>query len=172
MRHLTLVLALAMTIGIGASAARAQVQLFDNPKFEYTLELPSPTWRMISLPDADIQALEFINGPDRSEGLLRVRKEIVEAGVTPSEMAHRDQDQRLRFQPGYVDGKEEPFSGRLNGVLLSYEYTNGGKPMAGRIYYLKADNRVVYTLRFTGTRTRLGQLRNQTDLVARSFKLR
>jgi hypothetical protein len=73
---------------------------------------------------------------------------------------------------GYVDGKEEKFDGRLSGVVLSYEYTNAGKAMAGRTYYLRADNRTIYTLRFSGLRDKLRVIRNQTDQIARSFRLK
>jgi hypothetical protein len=44
--------------------------------------------------------------------------------------------------------------------------------MLGRIYYLQADNRTIYTLRFSGLRDKLGRIRNQTDMMARSFKLK
>jgi hypothetical protein len=171
MRRLIFMLTLALTLGYAVSA-NGQTQFFDNPKVEFTLELPSATWRSASVPDDVNQGLEFVNGIDRADGLLRIRKEVVDAGVTAEALARRDQDQRLRYQPGYVDGKQENFSGNLSGVVLSYEYTNGGKPMAGRIYYLKGDNRTIYTLRFTGKRDSLSRMRNQTDLVARSFKLR
>jgi hypothetical protein len=42
----------------------------------------------------------------------------------------------------------------------------------GRIYYLQIDNRTIYTLRFTGLRDKLMRIRNQTDLIARSFRLK
>jgi len=71
-----------------------------------------------------------------------------------------------------MEGKEESFSGRLNGVTVSYEFVKTGKPMMGRIYYLQADNRTIYALRFTGLRDKLARIRNQTDLIARSFKLK
>jgi hypothetical protein len=114
---------------------------------------------------------EFIYG-DRNDGYLRIRKEVVDAGTTPSNISQRDQEQKLHFQTGYVEGKEEKFAGRLNGVTFAYEYTAGGKAMAGRIYYLQADNRTIYALRFTGLRDRLALIRNQTDSIARSFRLK
>ena len=138
---------------------------------DYTLELPSERWRTIQEPDSQHEHAEFIYG-DRNDGYLRVRKEVVEAGTTASDLSHRDQDQKLRFQTGYVDGKEEKFAGRLSGVTYGYEYTSAGKAMAGRIYYLQADNRTIYALRFTGLRDRLLQIRNQTDAIARSFHLK
>lgn len=167
MRRLTMVLFLVL---LSVSIAAAQVA-YNNEKVEYTLELPSPTWRMISEPDAAHEHAEFVYG-DRLEGYLQIRKEVVEAETTPSELARRDQDQKLRFMPGFVEGKEEKFSGRLNGVTVSYEFVRTGKAMMGRIYYLQADNRTIYALRFSGLRDRLGRIRNQTDLIARSFKLK
>ncbi len=137
----------------------------------YALELPSATWRATSRPDGVHQHTEFVYG-DRNDGFLRVRKELVDAGVTADDIAKRDQD-NLRFnRPGYVEGKEERFAGRLSGTTASYEFTSAGKSMAGRIYYLQADNRTIYTLHFTGQRDKLLRIRNQTDSIARSFHLK
>jgi hypothetical protein len=55
---------------------------------------------------------------------------------------------------------------------MSYEFVRGGKTMLGRTYYLQADNRTIYTLRFTGLKDKLARIRNQTDLIARTFKLK
>ena len=139
---------------------------------EYTLDLPSPTWKVISEPDAAHEHAEFVNG-DRLEGYLQIRKEVVDADTTPSELARRDLDQKLRFLPGFIEGgKEEKFAGRLSGVTVSYEFIKTAKPMMGRIYYLQADNRTIYALRFSGARDKLAKIRNQTDLIARSFKVK
>jgi hypothetical protein len=156
--------------GLMGSAAIAQ-ELYTNDKVNYTFELPSSNWRVIAEPDAAHEHTEFVYG-DRLDGYLQVRKEVVEAGTTASDLAQRDQDQKLRFLPGYVAGKEEPFKGRLDGVTVSYEFVKTGKPMMGRIYYLQADNRTIYALRFSGLRDKLGRIRNQTDLIARSFKVK
>ena len=137
----------------------------------YTIELPSQVWKVITEPDAAREHAEFVNG-DRLEGYLQIRKEVVDAGTTPSDLARRDLDQKLRFHPGFVEGKEEKFAGRLSGVTVSYEFIRTAKPMTGRIYYLQADNRTIYALRFSGLRDRLPRIRNQTDLIARSFKLK
>ena len=156
--------------GLMGSAAIAQ-ELYTNDKVNYTFELPSSNWRVIAEPDAAHEHTEFVYG-DRLDGYLQVRKEVVEAGTTASDLAQRDQDQKLRFLPGYVAGKEEPFKGRLDGVTVSYEFVKTGKPMMGRIYYLQADNRTIYALRFSGLRDKLSRIRNQTDLIARSFKVK
>jgi hypothetical protein len=162
-----LVFALVL-IGLTTPAALAQ-QLYSHEKVDYTFELPSTTWRAILEPDAAHEHPEFVYG-DRLDGFLTIRKEIVDAGTTPSELARRDQDLKLRFLPGFVEGKEERFSGRLEGVTISYEFVRTGKPMLGRTYYLQIDNRTIYALRFTGLRDKLSRIRNQTDLIARTFK--
>ena len=171
MRRPNTLLLCILTFALLAATAAAQTQTITNDKIEYLIELPSATWRVTSEPDSLHQHMEFIYG-DRNDGYLRIRKEVVDAGMTASDLARRDQDQKLRFMTGYVDGKEEKFAGQLNGVVLSFEYTSGGKAMAGRTYYLQADNRTIYTLRFTGLRNKLGIIRNQTDMIARSFRLK
>jgi hypothetical protein len=170
MRRLTVFLALAFSIIVSSVLATAQ-QTFTSDNADYTMELPSEKWRVIQEPDSLHEHAEFIYG-DRNDGYLRIRKDVVEAGTTPSAISQRDQDQKLHFMTGYVEGKEEKFSGRLNGVTFGFEYTAGGKAMAGRIYYLQADNRTIYALRFTGLRDRLSLIRNQTDSIARSFHLK
>jgi hypothetical protein len=132
------------------------------------MELPSATWRRISEPDENA---EFVYG-DRLDGYLQIRREVVDAGITPADLARRDQDQKLRFLPGFVEGKQEAFSGKLNGVTISFEFVRTGKPMLGRIYYLQTDNRTIYALRFSGLRDKLARIRNQTDLIARSFRIK
>jgi hypothetical protein len=153
------------------SVLPAQTETFSDANVEYTFELPSATWRLIEKPDADRALAGFING-DRMDGYLQIRKEVVDAGFTPQNLSQRESEQKLRFLPGFIEGKEEQFGGRMNGVVFNYEYTSAGKPMTGRIYYLQADNRTIYVLRFTGMRDRLGRIRNQMDIIARSFRLK
>lgn len=147
-------------------------QTFNDDKVEYTLELPSPVWKAVSGPDSIQERTEFVYG-DRMDGYLRIRKEAVDAATDLSELARHDQEQKLRYLPGYVEGKkQEKFSGRYDGLTATYEFIRMGKPMLGRIYYLRVDNRTVYMLHFTGLRDKLERIRNQTDLIARSFKLK
>ena len=149
----------------------AQAHSYTSPKVDYIVDFPSPTWRLTDEPDEVHQHAEFVYG-DRNDGYLRIRKETLEEGLTIREFARRDQEQKVHFLPGYVDGKEENFPARLSGVTISYEFTQAGKPMTGRTYYLQADDRTVYALRFTGMRDKLSRIRNQTDQIARTFKLK
>lgn len=146
-------------------------QTYTHEQVDYTFELPSTMWRAIIEPDAAHEHPEFVFG-DRLDGHLTIRKEIVDAGTSASQLAQRDADLKLRFLPGFIQGKEEPFKGRLEGVTLSYEFVRSGKPMLGRTYYLQVDNRTIYALRFTGLKDKLGRIRNQSDLIARTFKIK
>ena len=157
-------------LGLLVQAVTAQ-QTYSNDKVEYSFDLPSATWRAILEPDAAHPHPEFVYG-DRLDGYLTIRKEVVDAGTTPAQLSRSDQDLTLHFLPGFVPGKDEPFNGRLDGVTMSYEFVRGGKTMLGRTYYLQADNRTIYALRFTGLKDKLGRIRNQTDLIARTFKLK
>lgn len=170
MRRLTTLFALSLLFAF-ASSLQAQNQVYTTDDLEYSLELPSPTWRVISGSDAVHAHPEFLNG-DRLNGYLRVRKEALEANATMSDLARRDLEQKLRYLPGFVEGKEEKFNGRLDGVTVSYEFTQTGKPMMGRIYFLQADPRTAYVLYFTGLRDNIARIRNQTDFIARSFKIK
>ena len=164
----SLVIALVL-MGLMAPTALAQ-QIYTHDKVDYTFEIPSATWKAILEPDAAHEHPEFVYG-DRLDGFLTIRKEIVEAGTSPSELAKRDQV-KLRFLPGFVEGKEDSFDGRLDGVTVSYEFVRTGKTMLGRTYYLQVDPRTIYALRFTGLRDKLSRIRNQTDLIARTFKIK
>ena len=162
---------LLFTVGPALAPANAPAQeySYSSPKADFTVEFPSSTWRKIGEPDDVHQHTEFIYG-DRSDGYLRIRKEVLEGGVSIKDFALRDQDQRNRFLPGFVEGKQETFNGRPDAYTASYEFTQAGKAMAGRTYYLQSDPHTVYVLRFTGLRPKLLSLRNQTDSIARSLK--
>jgi len=159
-----------VTFVLMTSVALAQ-QVYTHDKVDYTFDIPSPTWRVILEPDAGRGHPEFVYG-DRLDGYLTIRKEVVDAGTTAADLARRDQDLTLRFLPGFVDGKTDSFNGRLEGVTMSYEFVRTGKPMLGRTYYLQVDSRTIYALRFTGLRDKLSRIRNQTDLIARTFKIK
>src|SRR5215204_4268646 len=159
-------------LAFGAAAATAQEQPYTSETDEYAIELPSEVWKAVPRPDSERRHMEFVNGI-RPDGYLRVRREVVEGGSADlKEYAHAEADTKLRYQPGFVIGKDERFSGRLSGVVLNYEYTHAGKPMAGRVYYLQADGRTVYVLHFTVLRDKLQRIQNQTDAIARSFRVK
>lgn len=169
MKHLIAIFVLLLVAG-SCSLATAQ-ETYTSDQLDYSIELPSSAWKVVTEADTAHEHAEFVYG-DRLNGYLQIRKEVVDAGTTPSDLARRDLDQKLRFLPGFVEGKEEKFTARLSGVTSSYEFIKTGKPMMGRIYYLQADNRTIYALRFSGSRDKLALIRNQTDLIARSFKLK
>jgi len=129
----------------GSVAAVAQKRTFARDGVAFTLELPSPGWRAVSRLDVH-DHVEFINGKDPLDGYLRMRENCVDAGTTAADLARREKHDRLQHLSAYVDCGEVSFAGNFNGVSISYEYTSGGTPMAGRIYFLQVDNRTIYVL--------------------------
>ena len=171
MRRMKLLATCAVALFAFAIAAAAQ-ESYTSETDSYAVELPSQTWKAVPRTDGVHEHTEFING-DRTDGYLKVRKEVVAPDTKLPDFARSEQDTKLRFLPGFVaSGKDERFSGRLSGVVAGYEYTMAGKPMAGRVYYLQADARTVYVLHFQGARDKLQRIQNQTDAIARSFRLK
>ena len=149
------------------SAAPARGQEGDGYELR---QLPDGGERIDYTDGATIGRVEYIYR-DRSEGLLKVRRFRVAPGEGPEKVAERELDQSLRFLPGFVRGRTEPFSGGNHaGILTQFDFTRGGKPMLGRHYYLRGDDSTVWVLQFTGDRTTLGHIRNMTDQMARNFK--
>jgi hypothetical protein len=152
----------------------AQTQTFDREGIEYRVDLPSPAWKAVSRLDVH-DHVEFVYENDKTDGYLRLRKNQVDSGTNASDLFRRDEKWDLRSLPGYVvcgECEGEQFSGNLSGLVFSYEYTSGGRQMAGRIYYLQVDKRIFYTLHFTVRRDKLQNLREQMDSIARSFRLK
>jgi hypothetical protein len=155
-------------------SAAAQAVKFSREGVGYELELPSSRWRAVERLDMH-DHFEFVYGEDRSEGYLRVREYVVEAGTTPEDLFRREESFTLKWLPGYVvcaPCEGEKFSGKLSGAVFAYEYTGGGEVMAGRVYYLEVNRRSFYSLHFTGEAGKLRALKGQADSIARSFRLR
>ena len=169
MRRLINIAACALALVLTAAAQGPQV--YTNESVEYALELPNPTWRTVARSDSVHEHVEFIY-QDRSDALLRIRKEVVANDSKLSDLAERDRENKWRYQPAFVEGKTENFAGRLSGIAAAYEYTAAGKQMTARVYYLRVDPRTVYVLHFTGRRDTLLRLRSQTDSIARSFRIK
>lgn len=164
---LFLILFLSLTV-------TGQSQTFTTDGVEYSLDLPSSSWRAVSRIDVH-EHLEFIYEDDYSNGYLRLRKKFVNAGTTPQDVFRHDEAWELRRLPGYVvcsDGIGTAFEGHLKGTVFSYEYVNQGRNMDGRIYYLQVDNRTLYALHFTVRSDKVQGLRDEMDSIARSFRLK
>ena len=148
----------------------AQNNTFSDANAEYSFDVPAANWKMTAKPSALSPNVEYVYN-DRRDGHLEVRKLTLKSGTMLSDLI-RDEEEKLQFLKGFVAGKEEPFSGNLKGTVFNYEYVSSGRNMSGRFYFLKADNSNIYVLRFTGLRDQLRSLRNQTDLIARTFEIK
>ena len=153
--------------------AASQAVTFEREGVEYRFELPSSRWQAVRRVDVH-DHFDFVKGEDRGDGYLRIRRSLVEAGVTPKDL-HLADEANLLVVPGYVacsTCEGEPFSGALSGAVFSYENTSGGRTVAGRVYYLRVDARTFYVLHFTCDRKRLAGALPEADAIARSFRLR
>ena len=153
-----------------AVSVLAQTPTFSDAAVEYTFDLPESAWKMTGKPSTTSPNVEYVYG-DRSNGRLEVRRITIKADDMLADVI-KTVEQSLQFQPGYVAGKQEEFKGSLGGKVFNYEYINSGRNMSGRFYFLKADDKTVYVLRFTGQRDKLRSVRNQTDSIARTFSLK
>lgn len=152
----------------------AQTRTFTTESIEYTLDLPSPAWQVISRLDVH-DHFEFIYGADAENGYLRLRKIVVHADTLAGDIFRREEKWELQSLPGYIvcgACEGEAFDGALSGLVFTYEYVSGGTPMHGRIYYLQIDKGTFYSLRFTVARDKLPDVRDQMDIIARSFRFK
>ena len=152
-----------------AVSVSAQTE-FSNPNVEYTFTLPNDMWKMTVKPSEYRRNVEYVYEFKRN-GHLEIRKLKVEKNTLYGEMI-REEETSLQFLPGYVAGREANFRGALPGRVFNYEFVRSGRPMSGRYYFLKADDTTVYVLRFTGDKNNLRSIRNQTDSIARTFKIK
>jgi len=170
LRKHRLISALAM-IALSCMAVFAQDQIFTDPAVEYSFTIPDTGWKASVRPSSTNPNVEYVYG-DRRDGHLIVRKLSVQKNAILTDVIQDEAQNKLQFLPGYVAGKEENFNGKLRGSAFNYEYVSAGHPMAGRIYFLRANDTTVYTLRFTGPKDGLRSLRNQTDQIARTFSVK
>lgn len=158
-------------IVLSALFAFGQSGTFSNENVEYTFIVPEGLWKKVKTPTAADPNVEYVNG-DRLDGHLEIRKLSLKEGKMISDLIE-EEDLKFHIYDGYVRGKDENFAGAFKGRVFNYEYVKSGKPMSGRFYYLRADNSdTVYVLRFTGYKDKLRLARNETDSIARSFKLK
>lgn len=147
-------------------AVSAQNKTFSDPNVEYTFEIPEANWLMTN----KSPNVEYVYN-DKKDGHFEVRKVSTKPGEMMADIIH-DEEQRLQFLPGFVAGKEENFQGAYDGRIFNFEYVKTALNMSGRYYFLRANDTTVYVLRFTGKKDRLRAIRNETDLIARTFKLK
>lgn len=167
-RRSVMLVTLIAVIVLGPSASAQNAQEFSDPAGQYKLTLIGD-WRSVSYKDAvGRDKTEFVFR-DRSEGLLRISREALNAPL--ADMVHQEEESLKIYRAGFERASSEPFGGAggLSGIRLSFFSMEGGRRMAHTFYYLEEKNGV-WVLRFSGKRGVLDAVRNVTDLVARSFK--
>lgn len=160
-------LAIAAAVFVFAAGASAQVNNFTDAAVDYSFAVPEGKWKMTVKPSATSPNVEYVYG-DRLDGHLEVRRMTVAKDALMTDIV-QEEEQKLRFKPGFVSGKEENFAGKLKGEIYNFEYVAAGRSMSGRYYFLKANDTTVYVLRFSGNKDILRSVRNETDSIARTF---
>lgn len=160
-----------MAIGIVlAVSVAAQTATFSDDNVEYSFDLPNAVWKMTSKPSPMSPNVEYVYG-ERNQGYLEIRKLSVKADSLMADVI-ADEEQKLKFLQGYVAGKTENFAGNLRGNVFNFEFVRSGRNMSGRFYFLRPDPTTVYVVRVTAFTDSLKAIRNQTDVIARSFELK
>lgn len=169
---MNMALALILTALLAPFTVAGQTQRYTVATGEYVLDLPSAQWRAITVSGADYPR-DFKYGEGESSVRLRIRREIVRSeDVSTTDVAERQRRLDRSSRRGYITGTVESFEGALSGTKYSYEYVSAGKPMATVSYYLRAAKRAIYRIEFTGPPKMLLDLRDQTESIARSFRLK
>jgi hypothetical protein len=161
----SVVVALLMVLSAAAQAK------FTDPNVAYEFELPNDEWKLTVKPSATSPNVEYVHGGYRAEGHLEIRRIQVTTGTVLAEVV-KAEGVKLQFRKGYVAGKEENFLGLLRGTVFNFEYAQEGKAMAGRFYFLRANDTTVYVLRFEGLDFKLRGITNQADSIARTFSVK
>jgi hypothetical protein len=165
---------LFLFVSVFIASAVAQSEAFEDPEGKYTLNLPSGWLGVVSTDGLGRNEVNIVYKV-RENGALKIRVAEVAPDTEPMNYAAQDEQERVRFAPSYDKISLEKFllGGTRIGALLSYDYKNAaGQPFTGRVYYVRANEKTIYVLQFTGRRNILGTLRNQTDQIARSLQLK
>lgn len=169
MKRFIFSLAFSAIIFTVSTTVFAQSSTFSDKNVEYTFDLPETAWKMTVKPTAASPVVEYVHN-DRQDGHLEIQKINVEANALLGDVIS-EHEQKLKFKPGFIAGKNENFAGNYRGTVYNFEYVKSGRNMSGRLYFLRANETTVYVLKFTGMRDELKVIRNQTDSIARTFKL-
>lgn len=151
--------------------AAGQTKPYTVTTSEYSIDLPSQQWRAITLSGADYHR-DFRFSEDNDVVRLRIRRDIVDENVSTTDEAERQRRLDRSSKRGYVTGTIEDFEGALSGTRYSYEYVTSGITTARVVYYLRATKRSIYRIEFSGPPKMLLGLADQTQSIARSFRLK
>lgn len=170
-RNFTTRLVLILIALLAPFTVAGQTQRYAVATGQYVLDLPSAQWRAITVSGANYPR-DFRFTDDNGVVHLRIRREIVNESVSTTDVVERQRRVDRSARRGYVTGTVESFEGALSGTKYSYEYVSSGKPMATVIYYLRVTKQDIYRIEFSGPRKMLLDLANQTESIARSFRLK
>ena len=171
-RNFTMRLVLILIALLAPFTVAGQTRRYAVATGQYVLDLPSAQWRAITVSGANYPR-DFKFSDDNGVVRLRIRRELVnDESVSTTDVAERQRRLDRSARLGYVTGTVESFKGALSGTKYSYEYVSAGNRMATVIYYLRVTKRAIYRMEFSGSPKMLLDLANQTESIARSFRVK
>ena len=170
-QRLTVFLTLLLLLVVLAPAAKGRAWSYTNDAMDFVIDFPSTEWRAVSESGIAHPRTYFVYD-DQASVKLNIRRQLVDAGVTPADLIEYQRRWDRVSLRGYVKTQTEAFGGRLSGGQYGYEYISDGKPVAKLNYFLQANTRIIYRLEFTGSQEELSALSKQIEFIARSFRLR
>ena len=175
MNHLVRCLFVSILLSLATVPVAFAQEVFEDPDGLYTITLPAGWLGIISQDSLGRNDVNIVFRNHENGSLKLRRVDNVEASTDIMEFAKDDENNTVRYRPSYKKLTMEKFlagTGKT-GVLLAYDYNNAsGQPFTGRVYYLKLNDSTIFILTFTGRKNVLGTLRNQTDSIARSLKIK
>ncbi len=176
-RSITKLCVLSMTIVCAATLTLAQAhkggRIFHAPDQSYSLWLPAE-WEAQTSKDGLGRDRVVIFYRTLDEVLLEIRHLAATSYRSAKEAAAHDEAHNVRFRKGYVKGsitKVKELRRDADVALNKYRYTQDGKPISGRNYYLRFANQRTYLLRFVGRPETVQSLQSQMHAMAQSFCL-
>lgn len=168
-KGLTSFLAVVLVLVVSALPGEGQTRSNIIETNDYVLTLPATKWRSETEPGTIRDRIYFMY-EDEDPIELYVRKKLVDTDVGAAELIQKRERWDRATIRGYVKTGSEIFEGEFDGAKYAYEYVSDGKVTGKQIYYLQTDNRTIYLLEFSGSQTKLWELKDQIETIARSFR--
>lgn len=153
-----------------SQSTRPESRTFTHPNDEYRIQL-LPEWDAVTYEARTREVVvDIVFRGQRDTALLKIEKMALPEGVTLASYVKERSESDYRLKPNFGKFHSENFGGgKLAGMLAEFEFTKTNKPMLARYYYLLDGPRTLWELRFTGNRAAIRGLRNETDVIVRSF---
>lgn len=150
-----------------------EARMFSHPNGDYRIQL-LPEWDAVVYEARTKEVVvDIVFRGQRNTALLKIEKLTLPEGETLETYLKERSETDYRLKPGFGKFRSEKFGGGklagMTAMMAEFDYTRTNKPMQARYYYVADGERTLWELRFSGDRFAIRGLRNETDVMARSF---